>query len=202
MDGRRSTLGPVHMQTAMGKIHSSHRKRPAPKPGTRGDRRPRSSWHRGGITVIASGHDQAGDLDRSNTPASGPRRCDGGRGPALVTVPLTVVGETSARCDFPMFFRPLPDELSRYEPLWDRGQEAFRPGKTTRVGGRAWKQALLPDVWITNFSFRGITFLFKRLKELFSIIEVGVGAGRRAQVTGLGDRAVQHFNCVREMFPK
>src|SRR5258707_10627599 len=66
-------------------------------------------------------------------------------GPALSTVPLTVVGATSARCDFSMVFRPFLCNCPYNGPLRDTMQgkkrRFNRHNCSFRRGGRASQHA-------------------------------------------------------------
>ena len=104
---------------------------------------PIGDQHHGGvavaIAVLAGGSDQPIDLGvgqvlaRADLGVAAPRG-----GPALSTVPITVVGATSARCGFPMVFQAFPRAtVPKYGPSWDTAQGEKRRfyGHNCDLGG-------------------------------------------------------------------
>jgi hypothetical protein len=66
------------------------------------------------MSIVACGNGQAGDLSVGQVfPGADIGVAAAFGWPGLGNCPILVIGETSARCDFPMFFRPFLVLLSR-----------------------------------------------------------------------------------------
>ena len=124
VDRLRAALEPADMQAAMGKIDGVP---PQRDQLARPQAVPVGDQHHGGVAVamavLAGCRDQPSDLAVGQVLA----RADLGvapplGGPASSTVPITVVGATSARCDFSMVFQAFHCDCPLNRRLWDTAQ--------------------------------------------------------------------------------